>query len=199
MSKEVRNEERKKKEGSKTCKIKKRKEGRVCVCVSGEGLKRGNQRWKLTWKGLKKKTGERMQGWKELSINTDIKLYYLSIKLMIIVKQQQKGRLSFCLFVLKSDSVSSCVNALCTDLEFLLRATNNPKLFSSSHGWMLQGDVCVCACLYVCACVCARACVLHLIRSLFHLQENNAERQGAGWDEKWHWSWTFVWLLILFI
>lgn len=98
-----------------------------------------------------------MQGWNELSINTDIKLYYLSIKLMIIVKQQQKGRLSFCLFVLKSDSVSSCVNALCTDLEFLPRATNNPKLFSSSHGWMLQGDVCVCACLCVCACV--RACV----------------------------------------
>lgn len=173
------------------------RKGRKCVYVCrGEGLKRGNQRCKLTWKGFKKKkTGERMQGWKELSINTDIKLYYLSIKLIIIVKQQQKGRLSFCLFVLKSDSVSSCVNALCTDLEFLLRATNNPKLFSSSHGWMLQGDVCVCACL----CVCVHVCVLHLIRSLFHLQENNAERQGAGWDEKWHWSWTFVWLLILFI
>lgn len=38
MSKEVRNEERKKKEGSKTCKIKKRKE--VCVCVSGGGVKK---------------------------------------------------------------------------------------------------------------------------------------------------------------
>lgn len=39
MSKEVRNEERKKKEGSKTCKIKKRKEGSVCmcVCVGGRG------------------------------------------------------------------------------------------------------------------------------------------------------------------
>lgn len=42
MSKEVRNEERKKKEGSKTCKIKKRKEGRVCVCVClGGGVKKG--------------------------------------------------------------------------------------------------------------------------------------------------------------
>lgn len=170
-----------------------------CVCVSGGGVKKGQPKMEAYLKRIKKKTGERMQGWKELSVNTDIKLYYLSIKLLIIVKQQQKGRLSFCLFVLKSDSVSSCVNALCTDLEFLLRATNNPKLFSSSHGWMLQGDVCVCACLYVCVCVCARARVLHLIRSLFHLQENNAERQGAGWDEKWHWYWTFVWLLILFI
>lgn len=49
----------------------------------------------------------------------------------------------------------------------------NPKSSPSSHGRTLQGDVCVCA----------EEEVLHLIRSLFHLQENNEERQRAGiWE-----------------
>ncbi len=89
---------------------------------------------------------------------------------------------SIYLFDLKPDSVWACVcvcvcvcvSVLCTDLEFLRRATNNPKSFPSSHGWTLQGVVSVCA----------EEEVLHLIRSLLHLQENNEERQRAGENEK---------------
>jgi len=85
----------------------------------------------------------------------------------------KKRLLTIYLFSNRSVCVCVCmyVHALCSDLEFLLRATNNPKSSPSSHGQIVQGDVCVC--------VCVSTSSVHS----YHLRGKTTRKWGAGrWE-----------------
>lgn len=96
-------------------------------------------------------------------------LAYLAFTFVFLFNQRDNNFGSDCLCSCALESV--CVY---TDLGFFLQATNNSKsFFSSSHWWMLRGEVCV------------RREVLQFICLLFHLPENITSREwGRGKTER---------------